>query len=43
MYFVGDRLENIVSSRPNAKAYRIEKNGASVRETVLETIYLGAS
>ncbi|MCU0534695.1 MAG: peptidase E [Hydrococcus sp. Prado102] len=43
LHFVGDRLENIVSSRPNAKAYRVEKSGDSVKETVLETTYLGVS
>jgi len=42
LHFIGDRLEKIVSSRPNAKAYRLEKISEKVRETPLEPIYLGA-
>ena len=38
IYFL---LEKIVSSRPQAKAYRLEKIDDRVRETPLETIYLG--
>ena len=41
LHFVGDKLEKIVSSRPQAKAYRLEKIDDRVRETPLETIYLG--
>jgi dipeptidase E len=40
LHFVGDRLEKIVSSRPNAKAYRVEKIGETVKETSLESTYL---
>jgi dipeptidase E len=41
LHFVNDRLEKIVSSRPDAKAYRVEKFGDSVEETTLDPIYLG--
>jgi dipeptidase E len=41
LHFVNDRLEKIVSSRPNAKAYRVEKCGDSVEETTLHPTYLG--
>jgi dipeptidase E len=41
LHFVGDRLENVVSSRPNAKAYQVEKNGNTVEEIILKTTYLG--
>lgn len=40
LHFVGDRLKKIISSRPNAKAYRVEKSGNTVQETILETTYL---
>jgi dipeptidase E len=42
LHFVGDKLEKIVSSRPQAKAYRVEKLDETVTETVLEPIYLGS-
>ncbi|KAM3097239.1 Type 1 glutamine amidotransferase-like domain-containing protein [Phormidesmis sp. 146-12] len=42
LHFVGDSLQTIVSSRPDAKAYRVEKVGDQVKETSLETTYLGA-
>lgn len=41
LHFIGDKLEKIVSSRPHAKAYRVEKIGETVKETALEPIYLG--
>ena len=41
LHFVEERLERIVSSRPQAKAYRLEKIGDTVEETPLEPIYLG--
>jgi dipeptidase E len=41
LHFVGNKLEKIVSSRPQAKAYRVEKLDGTVTETVLEPIYLG--
>lgn len=40
LHFVDDRLSAIVSSRPTAKAYRVEKSGDSVREIPLEPSYL---
>ena len=40
LYFVGDRLEQIVSSRPNVKAYRLEKRGETVEEIPLIPTYL---
>lgn len=41
LHFVGNRLEKIVSSRLNAKAYRVEKIGETVKETPLQATYLG--
>lgn len=41
LHFVNEQLENIVSSNPEAKAYRIEKDGDWVAETVLVPTYLG--
>jgi peptidase E len=43
LHFIGDKLEKIVSSRPHAKAYRLEKIGETVKETPLEPTYLGKS
>lgn len=40
--FVGDELVEVVSSRPEARAYRLERRAALVRETRLATRYLGA-
>ncbi|MFI5230125.1 MAG: Type 1 glutamine amidotransferase-like domain-containing protein [Gemmatimonadales bacterium] len=42
LHFVGRRLHRIVSSRPNANAYRVERRGRGVRERVLEPAFLGA-
>lgn len=39
-HFVDGELRHIVSSRPNAKGYRIEKVDGGARETVLDTRYL---
>ncbi|MBD1909807.1 MULTISPECIES: peptidase E [unclassified Leptolyngbya] len=41
LHFVNETLEKIVSSRPSAKAYRVERQDGDVRETPLEPIYLG--
>lgn len=41
LHFVGTRLEKIVSSRPHAKAYQLEKKGEAVKESLLEPTYLG--
>lgn len=43
LHFVGERLEKIVTSRPDAKAYRLERRGESVDEVALEPTYLGES
>jgi peptidase E len=43
LHFIGDTLEKIVSSRPHAKAYRLERIDETVKETVLEPTYLGNS
>ncbi|OWY69079.1 peptidase E [cyanobacterium TDX16] len=41
LHFVDNKLEKIVSSRPLAKAYQLDKLDGTVTETVLEPIYLG--
>lgn len=41
LHFVGDKLEKIISSRLNAKAYSIQKIGETIQETPLEPVYLG--
>lgn len=41
LHYVGDRLEKIVSSRPYAKAYRLEKRGESFTEITIQPQYLG--
>lgn len=35
LYFVGERLERVVSARPAARAFRVERSGESVTETPL--------
>ena len=40
LHFIDNTLHKVVSSRPQAKAYRLEKMNGEVRETVLEPIYL---
>jgi peptidase E len=42
LHFIGRRLERVVTSRPNAKAYRVEANDGGVSETPLGAEYLGA-
>lgn len=39
-HFIDGKLARVVSSRPNAKGYRVERDGDQARETVLETDYL---
>ena len=39
-HYVDGELKQVVSSRPHAKGYRIEKVDGGARETVLETRYL---
>jgi dipeptidase E len=41
LHFVGRELRRVVSSRPRARAYRVEPGGGGVVETPLETSYLG--
>lgn len=41
LHFVNGKLEKVVSSRPNAQAYRLEKVGEIVKETPIEPLYLG--
>ena len=43
LHFVGDRLEKIVSPRPNAKAYQLKKLDKTVEEIPLTPTYLGAN
>jgi dipeptidase E len=40
-HYVDGDLQTVVSSRPQAKGYRVERDGDEVRETVIETRYLG--
>jgi dipeptidase E len=40
-HFVGSKLRHIVSSRPNARAYRVFGNGTKFREELLLPRYLG--
>jgi peptidase E len=40
--FVGDELVEVVASRPEARAYKLERRGTRVLETRLATRYLGA-
>ena len=42
VHFVGAGLARVVSSRPKAGAYRVERAGGDVVETPLATEYLGA-
>ena len=41
LHFVDGNLHRVVSSRPNAHAYRVQRDGDAVREVVIETDYLG--
>jgi len=41
LHFINGTLAKIVSSRPHAKAYRVERQDEGVLETVLEPTYLG--
>jgi peptidase E len=41
LHFVGTDLASIVSSRPDARAYRVERRGDAVVETPLQPTYLG--
>ncbi len=39
-HYIDGKLHKVVSSRPDAKGYRVEKSGDSALETVLDTEYL---
>ncbi|MDP9471671.1 MAG: peptidase E [Chloroflexota bacterium] len=41
LHFAGTRLERIISSRPHARAYRLERRGEGVEETAIVPQYLG--
>ena len=41
LHFLGTQLDRIVTSRPQAKAYQLEKVGETVKESPLEPTYLG--
>jgi peptidase E len=41
--FVGDELVEVIASRPEARAYRLERRGSLVMETRLATRYLDSS
>ena len=43
LHFAGGRLEEAVSSRPSATAYRVELEGTEVVERPLQVRFLGAS
>ncbi|HZA90021.1 MAG TPA: peptidase E [Solirubrobacterales bacterium] len=43
LHFVGEELAQVVASRPQARAYRIEARGGRVLTTQLATRYLGDS
>jgi dipeptidase E len=40
--FVGDELVEVAASRPDARAYKLERRGSQILETSLPTRYLGA-
>jgi len=40
-HFVDDEFSHAVSSRPFAKAYKIDRSGDQVQETAVETLFLG--
>jgi dipeptidase E len=42
LHFEGTELHRVVTSRPHARAYRVEPVGSEVVEAPLETEYLGA-
>ena len=42
LHFVGTGLAEVVSSRPGARAYRVERGADGVVETPLTARYLGA-
>jgi dipeptidase E len=43
LHYVDGRLERVVSSRPAAKAWRVERQGDDVRAEIIKPEYLGGS
>jgi peptidase E len=43
LHFMGRRLERVVSSRPRARAFRVEPDPGGVAEHPLDVTYLGAT
>jgi hypothetical protein len=43
LHFCGRRLERVVTSRPQARAYRVEPRGHGVVEAPLPCFYLGSA
>jgi dipeptidase E len=41
LHFRGTRLDRVVSSRPDGRAFMVARHGRRVRETPLDTVYLG--
>jgi peptidase E len=41
LHFIGERLHRVVSSRPHARAYRVERVGDQARETEIVPEFLG--
>lgn len=41
LHFLGKELKQVVTSRPRAKAYRLQRRGDRVVERELESVYLG--
>jgi peptidase E len=41
VHFVDTRLARVISSRPHARVYRVERDGDTARETEVEPDYLG--
>ena len=43
LHYMGDQLHRVVTSRPDAKAYRLQLEGGSPKETPIIADYLGGS
>jgi dipeptidase E len=41
LHYVGGQLSRVVSSRPNARAFRVSRDGEEVREEPIQPDYLG--
>ena len=40
-HFIDEQISRVVSSRPNAKAYRVSRSRGGVEEIILDTEYIG--